>query len=626
MTQTVGKIGDLSRRLSPWMPWLVLAVSLALTLTIWWVVRAEVQEQQLPRILLVSGTGVSLLGAGFTWAIIHARVRALELAQQLTADLRRAEIESRRLALVAAHTHSVVIIADPRWRIEWINESFTRLFGHALADVKGRRPREVLTGPETDLATLDALDQATQAGQVYKGELLAYSREGGKYLMQLEAQPLRDAEGGLSGYMVLGSDITESKRAEEALRQEQSLLQALMDNLPDKVYFKDTSSRFLRVNHAMIRQFGVSSSAQLAGKTDADFFSSEHAHQALVDEQEIIRTGQPLTDIEEKETWPDGSVNWAITTKLPLRDVKGQIIGTCGITRDITARKTAEEKLALKEAQFRFIFEFVPVGLSWAIASRVDDTRLVNSEHVRLTDVTPEQAKAQPDIFLRRTHPEDAVRQQELVRQLRSGEIDRFSLDKRYVHANGATVWVRLSRRVFKGTGGKPDQELNALVDITELKRVQEELHTAKVTAERANLAKSQFLAMMSHEIRTPMNGVIGMTSLLLDSKLTAEQKDYTETIRVSGDALLTIINDILDFSKIESGRLELEKTEFSLPECVEGTLDLMAVRAAATRPGCGRSSSTCWAMPSSSPRRARCCSRCGCWRRPPTRSNCNSA
>src|SRR4051812_34979834 len=131
--------------------------------------------------------------------------------------------------------------------------------------------------------------------------------------------------------------------SDTAVYQERSLVETLMDNIPDHIYFKDQKSRFIRINKSMARRFKLKDSSEAVGKTDFDFFTSEHAQQAFNDEQQILRTGTPMVDREEKETWPDGSVSWVSTIKQCLYGRQGEILGTFGLSRDITARKMAEE-------------------------------------------------------------------------------------------------------------------------------------------------------------------------------------------------------------------------------------------------------------------------------------------
>jgi len=148
--------------------------------------------------------------------------------------------------------------------------------------------------------------------------------------------------------------VKERKQTEKELVQEQYLIDALLNNLPDHVYFKDRESRFIRINKAQAQFLGLNDTTQAVGKTDFDFFTGEHAQQAYDDEQDIIRTGQMLS-LEEKETHHDHSDTWVSTVKLPLCDKEGTIIGTFGISRDITNHKLAEEEIKLKNEMLQIV-------------------------------------------------------------------------------------------------------------------------------------------------------------------------------------------------------------------------------------------------------------------------------
>jgi diguanylate cyclase (GGDEF)-like protein/PAS domain S-box-containing protein len=157
---------------------------------------------------------------------------------------------------------------------------------------------------------------------------------------------------GIVAFIVVGLAYLKST-TDRSHQLDRDLLDAFLEHIPDNVFFKDNESRFIRISRAMANYFGLKDPSRAIGKTDADIFSSEHAAQALADERQVLRTGEPQIEKEEKETWPDGRETWALTTKIPLKNREGQVIGTMGIAHNITHRKQAElriEHMALHDA------------------------------------------------------------------------------------------------------------------------------------------------------------------------------------------------------------------------------------------------------------------------------------
>ncbi|MCX6905858.1 MAG: PAS domain-containing protein, partial [Verrucomicrobia bacterium] len=374
------------------------------------------------------------------------------------------------------------------------------------------------------------------------------------------------------------------KQAQEALEHERVLLRTLIDNLPVRLYAKDTDCRFVLNNASHIAALGASSQQAVLGKTDFDFRPRELAERYHADDQQIIQSGQPLVDREEPTVLPSGERGWLLVTKVPWRNSEGKLIGLIGVSRDITARKQAEAALRESEAALRdseALYESLVTHLPQHIFRKDQEGRFtfVNDHFCQLLGKMPSEVTGRTDFDFYPRELAEKYRQDDL-RVLQTREA--VAVVEENLLATGERTFVQVIKTPLLNAAGQVVGMQGIFWDITTSKQAEMALQAAKEAAEQAARAKAEFLANMSHEIRTPMNGVIGMTGLLLDTELTPLQREFANTIRSSADGLLTIINDILDFSKIESGKLTLEVLDFDLRDTVESTLDVLAERAQA--------------------------------------------
>lgn len=219
------------------------------------------------------------------------------------------------------------------------NQSFLSMFEFNRAELIGENVLQRIIAPEYQ----KDVDNNVKNRNTTPYEVVCISKSGKKIPVEIESREI--IYDGTNARVAALRDISERKKQEVNLAREQWLFSMLMDYIPDSIYFKDLESRFVRVNKAMLKKHGLKVNTDLIGKTDFDIYDDEHAKPAYEDEQKIIKTGKPIIGIVEKEVWHDGRVAWVFTSKLPYYDPEGKLLGTFGISRDITELKKAQDEI-----------------------------------------------------------------------------------------------------------------------------------------------------------------------------------------------------------------------------------------------------------------------------------------
>jgi PAS domain S-box-containing protein len=446
-----------------------------------------------------------------------------------------------------------------------INDGFTRILGYTEEDAIGRTSLDmnIWVNPEERINLVNTL---MAKGEIKNFETKFLSKNG-NIVNGIMSSSLIDLDG-VPHILSIIKDITIHKMAEEALAKEQFLINALMNNLSDHVYFKDRDSRFIRINKSLALSFGLDDPALAEGKTDFDFFTREHAQQAFEDEQTIIRTGQ-LLNTEEKETHPNRPDTWVSTIKLPLTDNNGNIIGTFGISRDVTKRKQAEEELAQEQYLMRTLMDNLPDHIYFKDhESHFLRVNKALAQFLGLND--PAQAIKKTDFdFFTGEHAQQAYEDEQKI--IRTGQL--LSTEEKETHHDRPDTWVSTIKLPLSDKDGNIIGTFGISRDITKNKLAEEEIKLKNELLQIINSEKDKFFSILAHDLRGPLSAFVSATQIIAEEIQTMgieEIKEITLSMKTSATNIYSLLENLLEWSRLRRGVMDFIPEKINLKKKIE--------------------------------------------------------
>jgi PAS domain S-box-containing protein len=446
-----------------------------------------------------------------------------------------------------------------------INDGFTRILGYTEEDAIGRTSLDmnIWVNPEERINLVNTL---MAKGEVKNFETKFLSKNG-NIVNGIMSSSLIDLDG-VPHILSIIKDITIQNKAKEALAKEQFLINALLDNLSDHVYFKDRDSRFIRINKSLALSFGLDDPALAEGKTDFDFFTREHAQQAFEDEQAIIRTGQ-LLNTEEKETHPNRPDTWVSTIKLPLTDNNGNIIGTFGISRDVTKRKQAEEELAQEQYLMRTLMDNLPDHIYFKDhESHFLRVNKALAQFLGLND--PAQAIKKTDFdFFTGEHAQQAYEDEQKI--IRTGQL--LSTEEKETHHDRPDTWVSTIKLPLSDKDGNIIGTFGISRDITKNKLAEEEIKLKNELLQIINSEKDKFFSILAHDLRGPLSAFVSATQIIAEEIQTMgieEIKEITLSMKTSATNIYSLLENLLEWSRLRRGVMDFIPEKINLKKKIE--------------------------------------------------------
>lgn len=376
-------------------------------------------------------------------------------------------------------------------------------------------------------------------------------------------------------YEQIKVELEERRRAESALKKSENRYSTLAATVPVGIFRTDVTGNYTYVNDRWSQIARISADIATGSGWQQGLHPSDRGMVTTAWEQFL--QGKHSGQMEYRWQHPDGTVKWVYAQAVAELDTEGQKIGYVGTITDISCRKQVEETLRKSEAHLKAAQRIGKLG-SWEF-NLTTGVVTWSDETFRIFGQSPEVKTLTYEGFLKLVHPEDREGIDCAVKAT-IATAQPYKIECRISQPNGSLVYISARGRPLRDISGKVTHLIGTVHDITERKLAEQQLREAKETAEYANRAKSEFLALMSHEIRTPMNGILGLTHLALQTDLTNYQQDYLSKIQSSAKSLLEIINDILDFSKIEVGKLELESIPFELVQILNQINNVLGLKA----------------------------------------------